>query len=115
MAVVVPAACEDDNSRYGELESAAEELASAIAGTDVTVIAAPSACPDPDSCPDIARVDLRDRTDFSLDQLATIATELGWNATIVNERLITLVSDDEMSGSIGIDGERGVVVAVGED
>ena len=115
MAVVVPAACDDDNSRYGELESAAEELASAIAGTDVTVIAAPSPCPDPDSCPDIARVDLRDRTDLSLDQLATIATDLGWNATVVNERLITLVSDDEMSGSIGIDGERRVVVAVGED
>ena len=115
MAVVVPAACDDDNSRYGELESAAEELGSAIAGTDVNVIAAPSPCPVPDSCPDIARVDLRDRTDLSLDELATIATNLGWNATVVNERLITLESDDEMSGSIGIDGERRVVVVVGED
>ena len=113
MAVVVPAACDDDTSRYGELESAAEELASAIAGTDVTVIAAPSPCPDPDGCPDIARVDLRERTDLSLNALETIATSLGWNATVVNERLITLVSDDEMSGSIGIDGERRVVV--GED
>ncbi len=114
MAVVVPAACDDDNSQYSELESAAEELGNAIGGTDVTVIAAPSPCPDPDSCPDIARVDLRDRTDLSLDELATIATNLGWNATVVNERLITLVSDDEISASIGIDGERRVVV-VGED
>lgn len=31
---------------------------------------------------------------------ATIATNLGRNATMVNERLITLESDDEMSGRI---------------
>lgn len=115
MAAIVPAACDDDNSRYGELESAAEELGSAIGGTDVTVIAAPSSCPDPDSCPDIARVDLPDRTELSLEEIAAIATDLGWNATVVNERLITLENDDEMSGSVGVDGDRRVVVLVGEN
>jgi hypothetical protein len=114
MAAIVPAACADDNDRYSELRSAAEELAIAIGGTEVTVVAAPSPCPDPDSCPDIARVDLRDRTELSPDEIATIATGLGWNATVVDERLITLDNDDDMSGSISIDTERRVTLAVGE-
>jgi len=115
MAAIVPAACDDDNSRYGELESAAQELGSAIGGTDVTVIAAPSPCPDPDSCPDIARVDLPDRTELSLDEIVAIATDLGWNVTVENERLVTLENDEGMSGGISIDGQRGVTIAVGED
>lgn len=115
MAAVFPAACDDDNDRYGELESAAEELGSAIGGTDVTVTAAPSPCPDPDSCPDIARVDLPERTELSLDEIVAIATDLGWNATVENERLITLENDEGMSGGISIDAQRGVTIAVGED
>jgi hypothetical protein len=115
LAAIVPAACEDDNNRYGELERAAQELGSAIGGTDVTVIAAPSPCPDPDSCPGIARVDLPDPTELSLDEIVAVATDLGWNVTVENERLVTLENDEGMSGGISIDGQRGVTIAVGED
>lgn len=108
-------ACDDDNDRYGELASAAEELGRALGGTDITVIAAPSSCVVPDQCPDAARVDLPDRTELSLDEIATIATALGWDATVVNERLIRLARDDDMSGSVDIDALRGVTLVIGED
>lgn len=113
-AVVVPAACADDNDRYGELAAAANELGGGIAGTGVTVLAAPSPCIVSKSCPDVARVDLPERTNLSLDEIATIATSFGWDAEVVDARLIVLANDDDMSASISLD-PRGWVVVVGED
>lgn len=115
LAVVVPTACDDDNDRYGDLASAATELARAIGGSDVTVVASPSSCVVPDSCPDSARVDLPDPTELSPDEIAAIATDLGWDATVVDERLIILANDDDMSGSIDVDGQGRVALVVGED
>lgn len=115
LAFVVPAACADDNERYDDLARAANELGGAIAGTDVTVIAAPSPCVVSRSCPDAARVDLVERSNLSLEEMAAIATGLGWDTEVVDARLITLANDDDMSGGISLDAQGRVVVVVGED
>ncbi len=115
MVVVVLAACADDNDRYGALASAADELGAAIAGTEVTVIAAPSPCVVSESCPDVARVDLPEPSNLTIDEIAAIATGLGWDADVVESRLIVLANDDAMSGGISLDGQGRVVVLVGED
>jgi hypothetical protein len=115
LAVVVPAACADDNDRYGELAGAATELGGRIAGTDVVAIAAPSPCVVSESCPDVARVDLSERSNLSLDEIAAIATGLGWDADVVDARLIMLANEDDMSGGISLDSQGRVVVVVGED
>ena len=115
LAVVVPAACADDNDRYGELASAADELGAAIAGTEVTVTAASSPCVVSESCPDMARVDLPERSNLSLEEMAAIATGFGWDADIVDVRLIMLTNDDGLSGSIILVSQGRVGVVVGED
>ena len=114
-AILVPAACADDNDRYGELAAAADELGGSIAGTEVSVIAAPSSCVVAESCPDVATVDLPERSDLSLDEIAAVATSLGWEADVVDARLIIITNGDDMSGSISLDAQRWVVLAVGED
>ena len=114
-ALVVPTACADDNDRYGDLAHVANELGVAIAGTDVTVIAAPSPCVVSNSCPDVARVDLSERSNLSLGEIAAIATGLGWDTEVVDARLIMLANDDDMSGSIFLDFEGRVSLVVGED
>ena len=115
LALVVPAACADDNDRYDDLARAANELGAAIAGTDVTVIAAPSPCVVSNSCPDAARVDLVERSTLSLEEIAAIATGLGWDTEVVDARLITLANDNDRSGGISLDAQGRVVVVVGED
>jgi hypothetical protein len=115
LALVVPAACADDNDRYEDLARAANELGAAIAGTDVTVIAAPSPCVVSKSCPDAARVDLAERSNLSLEQIAAIATGLGWDTDVVDARLIMLANDNDMSGSISLNSQGRVGLVVGED
>jgi hypothetical protein len=115
MLALVPSACADDNDRFGDLARAVNELGDAIAGTDVTVIAAPSPCVVSKSCPDAARVDLPERTNLSLEQIAAFAAGLGWDADVVDARLITLADNDDMSGGISLDSQGRVSLVVGED
>ena len=115
LAVGVPAACADDNDRYGEFAGAANELGRGIAGTEVRVIAAPSPCVVSESFPDVATVDLPERSDLSLDEIAAIATSSGWDADVIDDRLIIITNDDDMSGSISLDSQGRVVLVVGED
>jgi len=115
VAVTTLVGCADDNARYDELAESAEELGEAIAGTEVTVIAADSSCPVPSSCPDIARVDLPDRSALSQVEIAAIAAELGWDVNVVDDRLFTIANDDDMSGSVSVSSDGRVGLAIGED
>ena len=115
MALAALAGCADDNDRYDELAKSAEELGAAIARTEVTVIAAPSSCPVPSSCPDRARVDLPDRTTLSQAEIAAIATDLGWEVEVIDDRLFTIANDDNMSGGVSVAPDGRVVLAIGED
>jgi hypothetical protein len=116
MVVVTITGCSDDTPTYAEQADAAEQVAVAIAGSDIglAAVARPSSCVPPSSCPDIAVVELPDRTTLAIESLADIARESGWEATVVDGRLITIEDrDDDRSGSISLDSEGRVVVAVG--
>ncbi len=109
--------CADDTPTYDQQAEAAERLAAAIAGTDIGIVAVarPSSCVPPTSCPDIPVVELPDRTNLSIEGLAAVASRLGWQTAVVDGRLTTIEDqDDDLSGSISLDNEGQVVVAVGE-
>ncbi len=107
--------CADDNDRYDELAESAEELGEAIAGIEVTAMAAPSSCPVPSSCPDSARVDLPDRSALSQAEIAAIATELGWDVEVIDDRLFLISNGDDMSGGVSISSDGSVGLNIGED
>ncbi len=117
LVVVTIMGCADDTPTYDRQAEAAERLASAIAGSDIGIaaVARPSSCVRPTSCPDLPVVELPDRTNLSIEGLAAVASRLGWQAAVVDGRLITIEDqDDALSGSISLDNEGQVVVAVGE-
>ena len=58
--------------------------------------------PVPSGCPDSAIVDLPDRSALSLAEVDSIAAELGWDVEVVDDRLLLIFNDDEMSGSVRV-------------